>query len=38
MWLFIAGAMLGGFVGIGLICLLQINRNQDLIEHSNEEK
>lgn len=32
MWLFIAGAILGGFVGIGFMSLLQINR------HSKEEK
>lgn len=37
MWLFIAGVILGGFVGIGFMCCLQINRHHDILEHSKEE-
>ena len=38
MWLFICGAMLGGVIGIGIMCLLQINRYEAIKEDSKEEK
>ena len=38
MWLFICGAYLGGLVGIGIMCLLQINRYENIEKDSKEEK
>jgi hypothetical protein len=38
MWLFIAGVMLGGIVGIGFMCLLQINRHSEIMEQFEKEK
>ncbi|MBR0231387.1 MAG: DUF3789 domain-containing protein [Clostridia bacterium] len=28
MWVFIIGAMVGGFLGIAFMCLLQVNRER----------
>ena len=38
MWLFICGAYLGGIVGMGIMCLLQINRHSEIAEKNEEEK
>ena len=38
MWIFICGAYLGGLVGMGIMCLFQINRHSEIIEKFKEEK
>lgn len=38
MGLFICGAMLGGIVGVGIMCLLQINNHDDIMEEFKDEK
>lgn len=38
MWLFICGAYLGGLVGIGIMCLFQINKHEEIEKDSENEK
>ena len=38
MWLFICGASLGSIVGVGIMCLLQINRHNEIMKEFKEEK
>lgn len=38
MWLFTSGIMLGGVIGMGLICLLQINKYEEVLEDSEDDK